>query len=428
MKTINRHLILLQILIVTFLFWTVISFSQESRITKISFLGVKKTSENFLEKMMESKKGGLLDSVFLKEDIVRFKRLPAIANADYKIKYHKDNYCTVIINIEENFTLIPEINLFTTTNKKLAYKIGFKEYNLFGKNITFGGFYQNNGFDSYGVNFRAPTLFSNKWGLSLNHQKWVSEEPLYFDDKTANYKYENISHELLGLHQLNFKNQLQFGLSYFTEKYEYLTGSTDPSIPLKLDVDKWLFKTIYTYDNLNYYYQYIDGFKNQLYGQYVISENEFQKDFLIFWNDFFYYKRLSEKGNWANRLRVGFSSNIKSPFAPFALDNNVNLRGVGILVDRGTGSVVLNSEYRHTLYDNKWLVIQSNVFIDAGTWRNPGGDLDDFIKEENVKVYSGIGLRFINKKIFNAVFRIDYGVGLTKDSSKGIVFGIGQYF
>jgi hypothetical protein len=37
-------------------------------------------------------------------------------------------------------------------------------------------------------------------------------------------------------------------------------------------------------------------------------------------------------------------------------------------------------------------------------------------------------LRFIHKKIFNAIFRIDYGFGLTQGSSRGIVFGIGQYF
>ncbi|WP_320241133.1 hypothetical protein [Tenacibaculum sp. 1B UA] len=160
----------------------------------------------------------------------------------------------------------------------------------------------------------------------------------------------------------------------------------------------------------------------------MTSENKYQDDFLIFLNDFFYFKRLGKKGNWANRLRVGLSSNDDTPFAPFALDNNLNLRGVGILVDRGTGSIVCNTEYRHTLYEKKWFVIQSNVFVDAGTWRNPGGSFDDFINSDNMKVYSGIGLRFINKKIFNAIFRIDYGHGLTKNASKGFVFGIGQYF
>jgi hypothetical protein len=72
--------------------------------------------------------------------------------------------------------------------------------------------------------------------------------------------------------------------------------------------------------------------------------------------------------------------------------------------------------------------LQGNAFVDAGTWRNPGGSLSDFTDSKNIKVYSGVGLRFINKKIFNAIFRIDYGFGLTQGSSKGLVFGIGQYF
>ncbi|WP_232771599.1 outer membrane protein assembly factor [Tenacibaculum sp. Bg11-29] len=403
-------------------------FSQENIILDLKIKGIKKTKTSLIKKIIETKKNTSLDSILLFEDIVRLKRLPAISHAYFQVFHVYENKYNVYINIEENFTLIPEFNIWTTTNKKTAYKVGVSDYNFLGENITFGGFYQNNGFNSYGINFRAPTLFSSRWGLALHHQKWVSEEPLYFDERTANYKYQNISYEALALYQVSFKNNLQFGINYFKEKYDYLTGSTDPSIPVKLDVKKWLLKTVYTYDNLNYYYQYISGFKNQFYGQYVISENEYQEDFLIAWNDFFYYKRVGEKGNWANRLRIGLSSNIKSPFAPFALDNNVNLRGVGILVDRGTGSIVWNTEYRYTLYENNWFVMQGNSFVDAGSWRNPGGSLSDFIKGENIQVYSGIGLRFINKKIFNAVFRIDYGHGLTKNSSKGLVFGIGQYF
>jgi len=66
--------------------------------------------------------------------------------------------------------------------------------------------------------------------------------------------------------------------------------------------------------------------------------------------------------------------------------------------------------------------------MDVGTWRKPGGTLSDFAKKENMKLFSGVGLRVINKKIFNAVFRIDYGFELTDGKSKGLVFGIGQYF
>ena len=137
---------------------------------------------------------------------------------------------------------------------------------------------------------------------------------------------------------------------------------------------------------------------------------------------------MGKNGNWANRLRIGFSSNVDSPFAPFAVDNNLNIRGVGNVIDRGTGAIVLNTEYRHTIYDKKWFVLQGNVFVDGGSWRNPGGDLGDFGDSENLRIYPGVGVRFIHKRIFNTVFRIDYGYGITKDATNGFVFGIGQYF
>lgn len=408
--------------------YSITSFSQEQIVVDVKIRGAKKTKVSEIKKIIETKNSVILDSISLKNDIIRLKRLPAISHAYFQVFYSHENKYNVFINVEENFTIIPEVNFWTTTNKRFAYKFGINDYNFLGRNIAFGGFYQNNGFNSYGINFRAPTLFSKKWGIALHHQNWVSEEPLYFEDKTANYKYQNISYEALALYQINFRNQLQFGVNFFKENYDYLSGATSPNIPQKLKVNKSLLKVVYTYDKLDYHYQYISGFKSQLYGQYVTSKNKYQDDFLIFWNDFFYYKRIGDKGNWANRLRLGLSSNIKSPFAPFALDNNVNLRGVGILVDRGTGSIVWNTEYRHTFYENNWLAVQTNTFVDFGTWRNPGGGFSDFIDSENVRIYSGVGLRFINKKVFNAVFRIDYGYGLTPNSSKGIVFGLGQYF
>ena len=74
---------------------------------------------------------------------------------------------------------------------------------------------------------------------------------------------------------------------------------------------------------------------------------------------------MGARGNWANRLRIGLSTNNESPFAPFSLDNNINLRGVGNAVDRGTGGIVFNTEYRYTLIDKKNIALQSNGFIDV---------------------------------------------------------------
>lgn len=407
------------------------SFSQEKKILNIEIIGAKKTKTSFIKSKIKTTKNAVLDSLKLDKDIIFLKRLPAISHAYFKVNKSHDNFYNVLINVEENFTLLPEVGIWTSTNNKFSYKLGLYDYNFLGKNMTLGGFYQNNGFDTYGLSFKASNLFSNKWGLSFNFQNWKSEEPLYFNNNSANYMYNNISYEAMALYQINLKNQLNFGVNFFNEKYKYISGAISAEIPQFLDIDKMLYKVVYKYNDLDYFYQYVDGFKNEFYGQFVTSNNSFQNDFLIFWNDLFYFKRIGAKGNLANKLRVGLASNNNTPFAPFSLDNNVNLRGVGILVDRGTGSIVLNTEYRYTLFDKKWFSIQGNAFIDSGSWRNPGGSINDFFQKENIRIFSGFGLRFINKKIYNATFRLDYGFKIhdqKRNSKGGFVFGIGQYF
>jgi hypothetical protein len=221
---------------------------------------------------------------------------------------------------------------------------------------------------------------------------------------------------------------MELGFSLFTEDYNYLEGATRPDVPLALNVDKHLFKLIYDFDNVDYFYQYLEGFRSTLNFQYVGSSDTALPEFLIGFNDFVYYKRIGNQGNWANRIRLGLATNVDSPFAPFTVDNNLNIRGVGNTIDRGTGAIVFNTEYRHTLVDKNWFVLQSNLFVDGGSWRNPGGDFGDFLDSENLRIYPGVGLRFMHKRIFNAIFRIDFGYGITKNSASGIVFGIGQYF
>ena len=151
-----------------FLSFSSLIFSQEEIIIDIKIQGAKKTDIFFLKQILKTKKGRALDSITLQRDIIRLKRLPAISHAYFQVITSKEKTHTVLFHIEENGTLIPNINIWTTTNKTFSYKIGLYEYNLFGKNITLGGFYQNNGFNSYAVNFRAPFLFSEKWGLGLN--------------------------------------------------------------------------------------------------------------------------------------------------------------------------------------------------------------------------------------------------------------------
>ncbi|UII78241.1 outer membrane protein assembly factor [Flagellimonas sp. CMM7] len=401
----------------------------QNKVVDLKVQGNKRTKTAFIKKITKLKPGMELDSLLIEEDIYRLKRLPSVSHAYFQVfpANTEGNY-NVFYGIEENFTLIPFASVYTSNNDEFAFRVGLQEFNVFGNNITLGGFYQRDIFNSIGAHLRAPYLFSNKLGLALSYQDLTTQEPVFLEAGTADYKYNNESFEVLGLYEINFRHRLEFGINFFTEDYRYLSGSTDPNVPQELNVNKYLYKFIYNYDAIEYYYQYLSGFKSTLNFQYVKSTDQQLPDFSIGFNDFSYFIRVGQKGNWANRLRLGLSSNLDTPFAPFAVDNNLNIRGVGNTIDRGTAAIVLNTEYRHTLIDKDWFVLQSNVFIDGGTWRNPGGDFSDFGDDQNLRVYPGVGVRFIHKKIFNAIFRIDYGHGITNGASKGIVFGIGQYF
>lgn len=401
----------------------------QHKVADVKVQGNDRTKTAFIKKIVRLKPGMELDSTLIDEDVYRLKRLPSVSHAYFQVfpAIEKGTY-NVFYGIEENFTLIPFANAYTSTNDEFAFRIGLQEFNLFGSNITLGGFYQRDIFNSYGIHLRAPYLFSNKLGLAVSYQDLRTQEPVFLDTGTADYRYNNKSFEVLGLYEMNFRNRLEFGINFFNEDYDYLFGETDPDVPQQLNVDKYLLKLIYNYDAIEYYYQYLSGFKSTLNLQYVHSTSGMLPEFVIGFNDFTYFRRVGKRGNWANRLRLGLSSNLDTPFAPFAVDNNLNIRGVGNTIDRGTAAIILNTEYRHTLIDKDWFVLQSNVFIDGGTWRNPGGDFNDFGDSQNLRVYPGVGLRLIHKRIFNAIFRIDYGHGVTNMASKGVVFGIGQYF
>jgi len=425
-KICNAAMLKIKLLLFVF-FLGAIFYAQESTIVDINFQGTKRIKNSFVKDLIRTKTGSTLDSLLLENDVVRLKRLPAVSNAYYQT-FETKGGVEIVFNIEENFTLIPFANLFSSSNDDFAFRIGLQEFNLLGRNITLGGFYQYDVFHSVGANLRAPYLFSNKLGISLSYNDFATQEPIFFDGQVANYRYGNEGFEVMGLYEINFKHRVEFGFSLFSEKYNYLNGATQSNIPQNLNVDKHLFKFIYGYENIKYHYQYLSGFRSSLNFQYVGSTDETLPEFLIGFNDFVFYKRIGNNGNWANRFRLGLASNMETPFAPFSVDNNLNIRGVGNTIDRGTAAIVFNTEYRHTLIDKNWFVLQSNVFVDGGSWRHAGGDFSDFTAKGNIRIYPGIGLRFMHKRIFNAIFRIDYGYGVTNNSSQGIVFGIGQYF
>lgn len=421
-----------KIVVVIFTVFVSTLYAQDNIISKINIEGNKRTRTSFIKKIAFVKTGSFLDSTKISSDIRRLKLLPSVANANYEIKQTIEGDYILTYIIEENFAIIPGLNISTDNNGDFAYRTSIFDFNLLGRNQIIGGFYSRNVFNSFGAYWEAPNLFTRKWGMGINYQSLVSQEPVFFEgNNDVNYKFDNSAFEIKLQYEPNFHNRLELGINISNEDYSFIEGDLPAEISGELDAQKVTLVGEYEHNNINIYYQYKEGYRSILTYRFLLGSNG-EKDLLtnafIGSNDFEYFKRLGEKGNWASRFRLAYASNNKTPFAPFALDNQLNIRGVGNTIDKGTASIVLNTEYRHTLYEKGWFALQSNTFIDVGSWRNPEGTLTELFDGSTVKFYPGLGLRFIHKRIFNAVFRLDYGYGIGKDATRGIVFGIGQYF
>ncbi|MEM1257542.1 MAG: POTRA domain-containing protein [Bacteroidota bacterium] len=409
-------------------------FSQEKKTISLEFEGLNRTKESFLRRLLKVKPGNTYDTLLVKKDLERLNRLPGIANAKDSVVFKKDGVKVFYI-VEENFTIIPGLRIATANDGSFAYRLSVFEFNLLGNNQLLGGYYERNVFDSYGFFWEHPFLFSDKAGVGFNYQDITREEPIFFDEGTKEYRFNSRQIEGQLILSPDFNNEIELGALFVKERYTFEGDDPIPDTPLELEANKIFYRAAYRYIDFDIDYQYFDGFQSEFTGQYIqqlsgdAPGQEFLGNFLSLRNDFIYYKKLGTKGNWANRLRLAAAiGNEDSPFAPFTLDNQLNIRGVGNVVDRGTGAIVLNTEYRHTLYEKGWFVVQSNVFLDAGAWRDPGEPFSQLFDGSNTRFYPGAGFRLIHKRIFNAVFRLDYGFGIGANTTNGIVFGIGQYF
>jgi len=410
------------------------TIAQNELISNLEIDGLKRTKESFIRRLVKVKPQSVYDSIRIATDVERLNRLPGVAKATHTLEKNLDGNYTLTYTIEENFTIIPGVRIATDNNGEFAYRLSLFEFNLFGRNQLIGGFYQNDEFDSFGFFWEAPYLFTNKLGLGVNYQNNVNQEPVFFPEQTLNYKFDSKAFEGYVTYEYDFHNNAQLGVILSDEQYSFLPEQSEGALPDDkpefLNANRVTFRGEYEHNNIEIDYQYVSGFRSLLDVRLVTGDESeaFLDSFFIGRNDFEYFKRIGSKGNWANRLRVAYASNNKNPFAPFTLDNQLNIRGVGNTVDRGTAALVLNTEYRHTFYEKGWFAVQGNAFVDAGTWRNPGESISQLFDGTSTKLYPGVGIRFIHKRIFNAVFRLDYGFGIGDNATNGLVFGIGQYF
>ncbi len=397
-------------------------------IDSISFQGIEKNKESYLNQFIESKVGAYPSDSLLLKDIQRLKNIPSIGNATYALVTTNQSV-EVIFHIEEIRTLLPFLN-FGGVKNNIWLQLGFFDFNWQGNGSFLSAVYENRDRRHGGqVYYRASRIKGTDWGLSATLNKSASLEPLFFKEGTTNYDYTNHEIGLTVIKQFGFRHQLEFGGTYFIEQYEKSnTQISKISVgPASLIEPKYLSKVEFTSDFLDYHFFYLKGlyWKIALQNVYNTSDKSWFHSLQLSGK---YFSRISPKKNLALRFQIGIATNNNSPFAPYVVDSHINLRGAGNRIARGTAQFISNIEYRSTLRESKKWGIQTITFLDIGAWRTPGKSIESIFNPTQFKQFLGGGLRVIYKKIHKAVFRVDYGIDIRSIHNRGIVIGFGQYF
>jgi len=362
----------------------------------------------------------------------RLVNLPAITQATWQIDSLGGKPASVKWTIDESRTVFPLLNLGGVKDN-FFYLLGINDIHFRGRGQQLTAFYQNiDGEHNYYVGLINQAYRGSRWGYALESQRYAAIEPLYFPTGAVSYAYANLNFGAGLSYTFPGNNVLRFGISNFYERYRKTSDEETPG-PQELDLNKGLLKFSHTIQQVDYFGERQNGSIHETILQAVHNFDDIgnARNFLIGWHDFRLYRLIGEHGNLAGRLRTGISSNENSPFAPFVLDSQVNIRGSGNRIDRGTAQLILNLEYRHTVWkerNRERFAVQLVGFSDLGTWRNPGGEFADLWEEENLRHFLGGGVRLISLKAFNALIRVDYGVDVRNTRERGAVVGFGQYF
>ena len=372
---------------------------------------------------------GVVDSAFLRGFRQNLLNLPPIQGAELRTDTLATGQVLITATLREARTRFPVFG-FGGVRGNINFEVGLTDVHGFGRGRELTAVYRNNdGEQGFLARYVDPALRNSRFGLELELQRYAAVEPVFFASRALDYRYVNEGGGALLRYRLRQRHTVGLGLTVFREDFRRFDQESElAEAPLRLVQRKQLFKFEHVLDRRDYRRERIGGHDQRTYVQLVTSAGE--APFAIAWHETRYYRLIGARGNLALRGRLGLSTNRDSPFAPFTLDAQLNIRGSGNRADRGTAQAILNAEYRHRVWadekDN--YSAQVVVFSDLGAWRSPGGDLRELTDAATVQHFVGGGVRLISAKAKNLVLRVDYGVDWRSPERRGIVVGAGHYF
>ena len=406
------------------------SYAQQIR--SISFSGLTITKEDYLRDIISCKENGefmettFQDDIFLLRNLNLFFEVEGTAVTTDSLTYD------LTFNIREAKYLYPIFSI-GGFDDQLKLQIGANHINFLGRAQSFGALYQYYDRHSFSIFHRSNRHANQKTGHELAAAKYSTIEPLYFSDTLGNdtvsdFNFDNYSVSAGGHYWIERYTNVGLGAAYMYEDYFQRDNAFDFFGTKRFNFHKHQLRGHVETDRIQYLFERRSGWKARAYGEWIKTYSENAPSFLKFTLDGTYYKLIGDRGNLAGRIRLGSASNQDSPFGPFVLDGFINVRGIGNRVERGTAEIVLNGEYRHSLWVHKYVTLQSATFFDYGALREAGKLFSTFFDDESPNLFLGAGLRFNLNVIYNTSIRVDYSVNPFDTSQHGLTFGFGQFF
>lgn len=352
-----------------------------------------------------------------------------------KVKLADDN--KIKINVEERWTTIP-IAKVSSGGGSTYYALGAYDINSFGSNTELGAQYESLNNRPAGVAWLRKPQFLKDRNLNIGFDIWsINRVRDFYESKSSDEigaftlerkrfnsfierKWNNDS--ILAGFQFDYQEDKisDFGLSdeqkELNEKNNILTDSNNTS----------RFHSAYLkLGRLNYKNYLVEGKQLTLKSTLAVISSEEQEILSAGELHFLFFKLFKDNHNFAWQLKL-LSNNYKEVQSLNYLGGLTEVRGYMDGQYYNNTVWYNNFEHRFDLYENKFGIIQGNIFSDQA---KEGEDLDELSsRKEEILLSTGFGIRFISPKIYRFVARLDYAQTHTRFINQNISFGIQQFF
>jgi len=147
-------------------------------VDEIEFQGIKKLNLEFLEKLIITKVGDIIDLKILEADEAQLRRLSAVSTTNRQIiPNEKNNHrVKVVFEITERRTWLPLIGVGGIKDN-FWFLLGLSEFNVAGKNQTLSTqFLLNDGLANFQIYYQNRRIRGGKWGFSAELKRVASSK------------------------------------------------------------------------------------------------------------------------------------------------------------------------------------------------------------------------------------------------------------